>query len=100
MTPGYVWFVRQIVSGHQQDLPNTTFFRRRVSLGRFTERQFLADGDDQPAVPHCFGHELERSPVGFRGYERHLYGWIVRGVPRHRENRSKDSSRLDLGDQL
>ena len=37
--------VRKIVSGHQQDLPDATLFCGGLSLGGFTEWQFLADGD-------------------------------------------------------
>jgi hypothetical protein len=32
-------------SSHQQDLPDATLFRRCLSLGRFTEWQFLANRD-------------------------------------------------------
>src|ERR1700690_765899 len=52
-------------SSHQQDLSDTTLFCHCLSLGRFTERQFLANRDNQLAVAHGFGHELERFPVEF-----------------------------------
>jgi len=58
---------------HQQDLPRTTFFCRRLSLGRFTEWQFLANRDYELAISHRFGHELKRFPVEFREYMLHLY---------------------------
>ena len=35
----------QIMSSHQQDLPDTTLFCGCLSLGRFTEWQFLANRD-------------------------------------------------------
>src|SRR6202041_2676762 len=93
--------VRKIMSSHQQDLPDTTLFCRCLSLGRFTEWEFLADRDYQFAISPRFGHELERFPVEFREYFHHLYRWVLRGVLWWRlENRSKDSSLLDLGDQL
>ena len=88
------------MSSHQQDLPDTTFFCLCLSLGRFTEWQFLANRDYELAISHRFGHELERLPVEFREYWHHLYRWVLRGVLRYPENRSKHSSRLDLGDQL
>ncbi len=63
----------QIISSHQQDLPDATFLCRCLSLGRFTEWQFLAYRDDQLAISHRFGHELKRFPVEFREYVHHLY---------------------------
>src|SRR5580658_7210976 len=87
-------------SSNEQDLPDTTLFRLCLSLGRFTEWQFIANRDDQLAISHRFGHELERFPVEFREYVRHLHRWILRGVLRRLENCRKHSSRLDLGDQL
>jgi hypothetical protein len=52
-------------SDHQQDLSDTTFFCRRLGLGRFTEWQSLAQRKYQFAITHCFGHDLERFPVEF-----------------------------------
>src|SRR5580658_1718365 len=37
--------VRKIVSSHQQNLPDTTLFCHCLSLGRFTQWQFLANRD-------------------------------------------------------
>jgi len=71
-----------------------------LSLGRFTEWQFLANRDYQLAVSHRFGHELERFSVEFREYVHRFHRWVLRGVLRCPDNRSKHSSRLDLGDQL
>src|ERR1700693_5286377 len=88
------------MSSHQQALPDTTLLCRCLSLGRLTEWQFLANRDYQLAISHRFGHELERFPVEFREYWHHLYRWVLRGVLRCPENRSKHSSRLDLGEQL
>jgi len=50
---------------HQQDLSDATFFHDRLSLGCFTEREFLADRDHEFAVAHRLGHEFERLPVEF-----------------------------------
>jgi hypothetical protein len=36
----------------------------------------------------------------FENTLRHLYGWVLRGVLRYRDNRCIDSSRLNLGDRL
>src|SRR5271155_4209988 len=44
---------------YQRDLPATTLCCRCLSLGRFTERRFLADWDYKPAISHGFGHELD-----------------------------------------
>ena len=51
-----------------------------MSLGRFTEWQFLADRDYELAVAHRFGHELQRFLVEFREYWHHLYRWVLRGA--------------------
>src|SRR5208282_4211362 len=87
-------------SSHQQDLADATLLRRRLSLGRFTKRQLLANWDYELAIAHRFGHELERLPVEFREYVHHFYRWILRRVLRCLDNRCIHSSRLDLGDQL
>ena len=52
-------------SSHQENLPGSSFLRRCLSLGCFTERQFLANGDYQPSISHGFGHELKSPPVEF-----------------------------------
>ena len=88
------------MSSHQQDLPDTTLLCRCLSLGRFTEWQFQANRDYQLAISHSFGHEFERFPIELREYENHLYRRVLRSVLWHLDNRSKHSSRLDLGDQL
>jgi hypothetical protein len=73
-------------SGHQQDLPDATLFYRRLSLGRLTEWQFLADRDCQLAIPHRFGHELKRSSVEMREDRRQLYRRVLRGILRCSDN--------------
>src|ERR1700733_1746009 len=93
-------FARKTMSSHQQDLPDTALFCRCLSLGRVTERQFLANWDNQLAIAHGFGHELERFPVESREHVNHFYRRVFRGVLRHLYNRCIDSSWLNLGDQL
>src|SRR5579871_6167729 len=88
------------MSRQQQDFPDTTLFCRCMSLGRFTEWQFLANRDYQLAISHRFGHELERVPVEMRENKHRLYSWMLRGVLRRSGNRSKHPARLDLGDHL
>src|SRR4051812_36476690 len=88
------------MSRHQYDLPDATFLGQCVGLGRFAERHLPTDREDQLAVSHGFGHELECLSVSFGGYERRLYGRIGGGVLGHPDNRSKDSLGLHLGDEL
>ena len=84
------------MSSHEQDLPDTTLFCRCLSLGRVTERQFLANWDNQLAIAHGLGHELQRFPVEFREYVHHFYRRVFRGVLRHLYNRCIDSPGLTL----
>src|SRR5580704_9740101 len=92
-TPVAAWFRSRVNStmiffhlSHQQDLPDAALFRRCLSLARFTEWQGLANRDYQPAISHCFRHELERFPIEFREYRRHLHSRILRGVLRRPDN--------------
>src|SRR5579872_685119 len=87
-------------SSDQQNLSGSPFLSRCLSLGRFTERQFLANRDQQLSISHGFGHELKSLPVEFREYVDHLHRRIRVNIFRQFDNRCVESSRLDLGDQL
>src|SRR5271166_5534492 len=70
---------RKRTSSHQQDLPNTTFFRSGLSFGCVAEWQLPADRDHQFAVSDSFGHKPESLCIRFCDHVHHLYRWVLVG---------------------
>jgi hypothetical protein len=79
------------MSSHQQDFSDTTLLRGGLSFGRLAEWQLAADRDHQFAISDGLGHKLKSFRIRMRDRRQDFYRWVLRGVLRWPDNRSKHS---------